>query len=1411
MPEFQSSYSSQLITAIDLEDNEKSIQRIVEEKVSAFNKKRLRRDVKKLRDSRKIIVGGEQPAEEAEESETEKAVAPMPDGMVTHEEIEAMRLGFYGDAETATFRSSQYESIKAQRENYHEIRKTIDGLNEMPWYAAEVERWNIQRVSKFLKYDEVIALSTASTELFQTLRKKVRDVIENKILWLGTSANLDEYDSLGLILTMREMYAESTETDDIELFEKYNLETNIDLAHRLSDIMFQKVAFGDRNKNIVNEFLPKSKTLASLTGISNMVYQQVVSNKMLGVLFSRDFVTNNSVTCQETMYTTNTELDLVYRTRTLGELLIEITNVDVSEQSKAERQQIYMTYDGFRPSMENYFRWNGLQVFDLDLKEWKMMGGDIDILKAGIHNMMVEFHWYLWICRSASGNGLHIYTKVTPPHHVYTLDTDNEYISRYWHQVNYQTKASNIHEVLWRLHNINGNGISFDYRDKAGQPIWENRYMDNVVARITAGIRLAYDPMPMVNHNFVDMHVGLALGQTIDGYEAQKTINRVLLRATSMQQRIDDDLAVDDPVEHLEKRANAKPDLSKFVALGGDLTQLKHLSGKIDYNIRYSVCNTLAAIFGKDGLPMAHTILDSERLKNKGEINSFYSCAISNRKEPSKYGLEILKKAGIIKSVEPEMTETLDTSFKSNFSRQIMKSLQNSPIVPMFKLGETEYISDFSDRLVSIISGTKINIVLSPPGSGKTEFVKHLAKIGKRILLVLPYISVIKNKIELDQTITDNFDTFYGSQNIKDLEYGRNAVTTFDKFSRSNYEKLSKMFDYIMIDESHLLFTSSYRIEATSNVIKKIKELFFISSNDPFAAKLVLFTGTETGELSFFSQFANTIRIAKPSHEKKMEFLICGDTLDSITRLATKAVELIREGYKLMIPTNKGEIYSEKIIGMVEYLMQRPIKYGYYKRSNTEQEICRLINVENTVGDYEIVFCSNYLSVGVDINDRCKFASIYLGAFSGYEIEQFNARIRKMGIRSIYCVTTSKMDGTVNDLLLNEPDLLLKITDEDTLFFIDDKAIAGAKTEFIASYDPVLHRIVTPGFSLLNGKIIFNLEEYELVSFEQKYALCMEHPIKVARELAKYGYIVSVSTEYEGLSESEKDTLKKMGIEAAKEEKVRKHNLLVGTYVDLVKGNTHVNQHGLEFNNVIEWISKHQDKIIEDRELTRVGVGGEIENCYVAVTFDMFATPVDIIVKSKEALEKMLKSALYMTRKYSQTKALDIIYGYVGDDGILKQKLFTRAINLLRLIDSSEANELADPIMRSLEKMYDFVDKFEARKDFRIGYETYQSILGAWTNEYIDSLGIKVHTKYGFDKIQDGLQEMLADLAMKQSGKNGIRFSYNKLPDTDSAAVLNRRSIDGIVQNMFHLSQEIINSRQSKVKSKHIILSVQAF
>lgn len=1380
-----------ILTATDLDNNNKEINRVIEERVIQFNKNRIRKALKEAKDLKRIELN--------DDSFT-----------LSKEESEQLKLKIINDSLTEKFRENEKINLLSEKENYLNLRKNVEGLNQLGWDSIHIEKVGIQNHLDYIKFEDLLAKSTSYSQHFLSLRDKHLLTINEEIKQIPSDDEAD-LKSLEIILKLREMYEVTTDTDDFEIFKRFGTDNNTDTAFELSNIFLSK-SNHSVNDNIVNNLMRKVrvgdvKTMVSLT---SLVKDDIITNRMLGILFSNKYITNNEVTTFDNMFGTNIGMKYVYRTRTLGELFLEITNSEISQVSKANRQQIYMTYDGTRPEKDSYHKWNGLQVYDLDLKLWiKKSGGDLALLKEELHKYLSSFHWYLWICTSASGKGLHIYTKVTPPHHIYTNIIENEKLCKYWHQVNYLQKQSVIYDILHRLHNISGNGIIFTdfWKEEKGVEVLyqnnvkQNRYLDNIVSRITAGIRLSYDEKPFINYNFVDCHPGWLMGQTVDGYEYPETIENVFIQQpNNIRRRIDEDI-IDEESKHKQQL-----DLSKYVTLGGDLTNVKpiHKSG-INYAVRYNVCNTLASLFGKDGLPIAHMVLDSKGCNNIDEINSFYGCALSNGKEPSKLGLEVLKKSGIIKAVEEPLIKEVDTSFKGQIKDQIEKSIENQDTLYHVKLGDG-FLSDHNDYLTEHITGSKINIILAPPGAGKTSWIKHLAKAGKKVMLVLPYVSVIRNKIETDDEISKLFDNYYGSKDLKEMEYGRNIVTTFDKFSRCNHEKAVRMFDYIFIDESHLLFTSSYRIEATSNTIKRIKEIFFVSSNDPFSAKMVLMTGTETGESFYFKDVGNIINVSKKQKDKSMEFLICNDTLDAITRLSDKASKLIQEGYRLMIPTNKGEIYSEKIIGMIEYILQRPVKYGYYKRSNTEQEICRLIDEHNSIGDYEIIFCSNYLSVGVDINDNHLFASIYLGNFAGYEIEQFNARIRKTGIKAIYCLPTQTLDGKINEMLLDEPNLLLKITDEDKLFFIDDRSIAEAKTEFIATYDPVLKKITTPGFSLFNGKIQFNLEEYELISFENKYNDCMEHPLKIARELSNYGYEIKVSTEFEGLSLHEQEKLKQMGIESAKNEKIRKHNLLVGTYVDLIKHDTYTNEYGLEFTNVIEWIGKNTDKIEEDREL----VDDLSQPAFVNVIFDVFATPQKVLVRNKEAFDKMFRYAKYMTRRYSNVRAIDIIYQYVDPQGILKVKNFQRAVNLLKLIDNSDSNELSEPVSKTIEKIYIFVDKFEAHKDYRIGYETYQAVIDSWTHEYIDMLGIKVNTKYAWDKVRDALTEMLSDISTRQTSKNGIRFVYNKLPDQDSSEVLSRRSVDNIIASMFNVTEAIMDKKQ-KVREKHITLQKQDF
>jgi hypothetical protein len=1410
--------SNYLLTAVDIDNNDKTINYQIEKLTLKFIEDRIKNELKLIKATHK--------------SENQENFLLNQQKVLSKIELEEIQQNLYNkflhDELSESYRTQQKQILTNNKDNYNAVRKIIHEMNEMNEFSAEIERQSFQTIDGFLKVNELIDKCSKYSNFLEIVVNSRKKSIQEYLTYVKNleTASLSIQE---ILKNIQQLYDVTKDIDDFVLYDMFELEDNLSMSNKLSDLVIKS------NTNPINDLVNKDHKNI----INNLVKQQIISNQLLSILLLTNyttertsFISNNSVTTFDTMWLNSETNPYIYATRTLGELLFEITNPVYSNLEKSKRQQIYLTYDGTRPKNNEYYKWNGLQVFDIDLKEWinplNNLNGNVDLLKRKLFELLSEFHWFLWIVKSASGKGIHIYTKVTPPHHIYINPPDNEYITNYWYHVNYLHKSAIIYDALYQINRDDGK-IKFNdkdfIQDGSNNSGFELKFLDNVVGRITSGIRLTYDPLPLVNHNFLDLQIIFGLTQTLNGDNSLINLNRTLFRDTLINQKllniINTELCVDNITDYISKLSDKhqQVDLSKFITLGLDIDMINPIpKNQINYITRYNVCNTLASLFGKDGLQIAHTILSSTECKNVQEINAFYSCALSNKKEPSKIGLDILKKHGIIKQISPDLKQHTDNIFKNGIRQAIELNCQNDEKEFDIALNEGEYLSNYTEQLQELIVSEKINCVWSPAGSGKTEFIKRLSKSGKRIMLVLPFISVIKNKIIYDQEIMDDFDVYFGAADTKKLEYNRNSVMTFDKFSRSNFEKISKMYEYIFIDESHLLFTSSYRIEATSAAIRKLKNLFFISQNDPFSAKICMFTGTITGENFYFGKDLNLIQVSKKMLEKTMEFMICDDTLDCITTLSFLTSKLINDGYRIIIPTNKGEIYSEKLIGMVTYLLGRSPKYGYYKRSNTEQEICRLINEVGTVGPYEIVFCSDYLSVGVDINDgsanqaqSVKFASIYFGIFSGYEIEQFNSRIRKTGIKSYYCVQTQNSNGEINHLLLEEPNLLLKLTDDDITNFQDDKIIAGAKQEFIAEYDPILRKIITPGFSYLNGKIDFDLENYELTNFETKYKECMVHPVKIARELSKYNYDITVNTDYEGMSISQQEELKKIGLESARNEKIRKHTLLVGTYLDLIKNNRFSNDNGLEFNNVIDWILSNMSDVIEDREMIPDSEGN---NGYVKVNFDMFATPQSCIVKSRESLESMIRQARYIISKYSLHNAINLINNYLDDNGILKKKNFQRAINLLKLVDSADANELAGPLASTLEQMYEFIDSFEISNTYSISQQVYQSTIEHWTNTYIDNLGIKINTAYGYEKIRDSLLEMLADISNRNTTKSGIRFTYNKLPDADSTNILNKRSIDSIIEKMFQITAEAIQSNRKKtgnVRDKHIILTQQAF
>jgi hypothetical protein len=352
-------------------------------------------------------------------------------------------------------------------------------------------------------------------------------------------------------------------------------------------------------------------------------------------------------------------------------------------------------------------------------------------------------------------------------------------------------------------------------------------------------------------------------------------------------------------------------------------------------------------------------------------------------------------------------------------------------------------------------------LVDSPPGTGKTEWVKQLAETS-RVLLVLPYISVIDAKIEKDIEASGKFDTYFGAKSTEEIAKGRSAAMTIDKFSRLDVEQIAYLFDYVIVDESHLLFTSSFRIEAMSNALKNIKNFISISANDVFAAKTVLMTGTPTGEIPYFSFYncINTIKVnKKETRGKYAKMVICNNTDEMQFLIANHIAKCLGEEKKVLYPTNAGDVQAVKLVGMVEHLLGRNIRWGYYKKANAGSEMSVSINENATVGDYELILASNYLSVGIDIKDLDNFECIYDNSFAGYEIEQFNCRLRKIDILSTVYVSTHNASGDILPNILNHTTFSLALERNDRDLIRDYIDISNKKMDLTVSYDPITNKI----------------------------------------------------------------------------------------------------------------------------------------------------------------------------------------------------------------------------------------------------------------------------------------------------------------------------------------------------------------
>ena len=440
------------ITAEEIDNNKKQIIKNVEAEVVKYIRHRLSKETRELKAKMQI---------------------DNPEWILSKEEKDSIKERILNDDETKAYKEYQFELQKKKSENYFVVRETIQDLNELNEFSADIERIGLQSFENFKTFKELIQLNITLLDRFNKYKEIRKQNIQKYLDSYKNKKLLFKEDDITLCAILTEQYKVTKDYDDIDLFDKFGMESNLDISNKLGDYYIHRYInkSEQKNSNIINNWFAEGSGVNSV--LNKFVSKKLITNKLLGQLLLTNsgtgrtsFISNNAITCYSSMYVTTKNNKYTYVTRTLGELLFEITNPKNGLLDKSERQQIYSTYNGTRPTSDAYYSWNGLQVFDIDLKEWEQCSPQmIEILKKKIFEYLNDFHWFLWIAKSASGKGIHIYTKVTPPHHVYTDVTKNEYISKYWFNVNYAHKSSIIYDTLYRIHNDSKNTIRFKDSD----------------------------------------------------------------------------------------------------------------------------------------------------------------------------------------------------------------------------------------------------------------------------------------------------------------------------------------------------------------------------------------------------------------------------------------------------------------------------------------------------------------------------------------------------------------------------------------------------------------------------------------------------------------------------------------------------------------------------------------------------------------------------------------------------------------------------------------------------------------------------------------------------------------------------------------------------------------------------------
>ena len=739
----------------------------------------------------------------------------------------------------------------------------------------------------------------------------------------------------------------------------------------------------------------------------------------------------------------------------LYDLLYSPSNKDIE---KIKRKVLYSTSNGERPVSDNaYHLWNGFQVIDMDIKDTEIAR----LLKEHIFNGLCTLPWFIGVALSSSGQGLHIYTKIQIPESV------KEYQSLVrMFRVNFRHKYSTVYIACLKAKKLN---ITKEQLQK---------WMDISMFRPQQGVFIGFDENAMFSTSFFEDFIYVEFAG--DGeWNTHKDLKDVFERW-----------------EYFDDLEDTKVEIVSQGPID--------LQGRYHYKHtqRWRLANTLVSIYGLElGYKYLRAICDA-KIKDD-ELRAICQTAHRHNKGADDDTIALLntKHGFSIRTKNNDNHELLKVYEDIENPNEIFKPSSTSS----FHIDANEYLGHISNKLEVEFQDHWISILEAGPGLGKTEFVKSLAR-KKKVMLVMPFTSTIQSKTEQDEF----FKVAYGNKQIN-LNFPHGMATTIDKFSRLDPLDVNMAgYDYIFIDESHLLFISGYR-DVMSNSLNLINQL---------QVPVILMTGTPTGEFLFFKG-AHHVKVTKTDNrQKSLDIMVVQDSPSIVPQICAAMVQDLKDGNRILFPTNQGTSFAHGIAAGVKSLcLEQGIKepnIQYYKRSNMGDDFMDTINHDATIEDIDILMCTSFLSVGVDILDKYDFRIYFSETCLPAECDQWCNRLRNNDLIARLYVALYDSAGNPNNITsYKKADF--ETTDEETRMAIDMVEMCNdylQRDGLVHHYNNIIQRILRDNrYVRYDG--ILNQYKIDMVAFmlsiyeNRLRDYCMQIPVFM-RGMQCYGYDMRV-------------------------------------------------------------------------------------------------------------------------------------------------------------------------------------------------------------------------------------------------------------------------------------------------------------